>query len=245
METRCFLRQNRAAFLFGNTAPDVQVISGQLRQATHHFPYPIPAGQPPPDQVMLAAYPQLQDCQRLSPAQAAFIAGYLCHLHADWLWVAQIYSPIFGPGACQGEISRCAYLHNVLRAYLDRRVIPLLLQDTGACLEQVSPAGWLPFTEDRFLCQWRDFLASQLKPPVVVQTVEVFAARQGLSVEAFYRLLDSEERMEQEVFIHLSRSQLDAYRARLLQESVLRLRRYLEQPEAGAHRQTSVGVVMQ
>lgn len=36
-----FLMEQRAAFLFGNVAPDVQVISGQARSSTHFFELPI------------------------------------------------------------------------------------------------------------------------------------------------------------------------------------------------------------
>lgn len=193
---------------------------------------------------MLSRYPELKNPARLPEAQAAFLAGYFCHLHADWLWVMQVYTPFFGPGACWGKIHDCVYIHNVLRAYLDRKVLPSLAEDTGAILQQAQPTGWLPCTEDRFLCQWRDYLTSQLEPHAAVQTVEVFAARQGISVELFYNLLDSDERMQQEVFIRLSPQKIEAYRAQLLEESIQLLSRYLERPPKGAYRHRAAGVVI-
>ena len=42
-----FLRMRRCEFMFGNTAPDVQVVSGQARQETHFFNLPILAGDRP------------------------------------------------------------------------------------------------------------------------------------------------------------------------------------------------------
>jgi len=242
--TRRTLQRNRAAFLFGHTAPDVQVVSGQPRQDTHFFPYPIPPGCRPPVETMLTAHPDLGNPSKLPEAQRAFLAGYLCHLLADWLWVKQIFSPIFGVEGCWGEVRECVYIHNVLRAYLDRQIRPHLAADTGACMERAAPMSWLPMTGDSHLRQWRDQLTAQLKPDAVVQTVAVFAARQGLGVEAFTRLLDSEERMQREVFIHLSPHQIEAYRSRLMDESVQLVRRYLEQTYQGVRRTAAAGALM-
>ncbi|MFQ5410084.1 MAG: hypothetical protein ACE5FI_16875, partial [Anaerolineales bacterium] len=40
-DTRQLLAAQRPAFLFGHTAPDVQTVSGQLREATHFFSIPL------------------------------------------------------------------------------------------------------------------------------------------------------------------------------------------------------------
>ena len=92
-----FLQNEWAAFLFGNTAPDVQVVSQQLRDETHFFEIPVPVGALLPWQAILRKYPNLAEPRRLPPAQAAFICGYLCHLLADWRWVNELYWPAFGP----------------------------------------------------------------------------------------------------------------------------------------------------
>ena len=240
---RRFLVQNRAPFLFGHTAPDVQVVSGQARQETHFFSTPLRSGQPEAVEVMLGAYSQLAFSYQMPAAQAAFLAGYLCHLQADWLWVRQIFDPIFGSKANWGRIADRLYIHNVLRAYQDRSILAQLQGDAGVCLEAAVPDQWLPFVEDRYLFQWRDYLHPQLRPKAVVQTVEVFSARQGIPAESYYNLLDSQERMKNEVFIHLSPQQMEAYRAQLLAESVQLLRRYLEPPHSGIYRRACAGVV--
>lgn len=243
-ELRRFLNQYRAAFLFGNTAPDVQVVSRQARQATHFFTTPLKPGGPPAVEVMLAEYPQLAFSYQMPAAQVAFLAGYLCHLQADWLWVHQVFDPIFGVGAGWGRMTDRLYIHNVLRAYQDRTVFAHLDRQAGLHLEDAMPERWLPFVEDTYLVQWRDYLSHQLKPDAAVQTVEVFAARQGIPPEAYYRLLDSQERMQQEVFIHLSDRELEAYRDQLLVESAQLVRRYLERPSPGTYRQVPAGVVL-
>lgn len=214
---RRFLAGQRSAFLFGNTAPDVQVISGQERQATHFFTLPIRPDSQLAWERMLATYPSLAQPASLPGAQAAFLAGYLCHLQADWLWIRDIFLPTFGPTRPWGTFPQRLYLHNVLRAYLDLRVLPDLPPETGQRLGEVRVEGWLPFTQDGYLSEWRDFLAGQLQPGAGARTVEVFAARQGLSPQEFLQLLESEQRMDEEVFSHLRRSQLAAYRQRLIE----------------------------
>jgi hypothetical protein len=131
---RNFLFPNRGAFLFGNSAPDVQVVSGQPRELTHFFDLPIRAGDIPPWKRALSAFPALASPENLPPPQAAFLAGYLCHLQADWLWILQIFAPVFGPECRWTSFTHRLYLHNVLRAYLDRRILPGLKNGIAASL---------------------------------------------------------------------------------------------------------------
>ena len=225
-EARSFLVAWRGEFLFGNTAADVQVVSGQPREATHFFDLPIRPGLPPPWQALLSQHPRLADPAGLPPAQAAFLAGYLCHLQADYLWVREIFAPVFGPHCAWGSFGQRLYLHNVLRSYLDRRVLPELA-GKHAYLSQVEPQAWLPFTTDRHLRAWRDLLFPQLQPGANVQTVEVFARRQGISAQDYYALLDSEERMRREVFVRLPPEQVESYRQGLVDKNLQLLSDYL------------------
>jgi hypothetical protein len=225
-EIRRTLQENRPAFLLGNTAPDVQTVSGQAREVTHFFDLPIRPGMPAAWDGMLSAYPELARPARLASDQAAFIAGYLCHLQADWLWVLQVFAPVFGPHNTWRTFSHRLYLHNVLRAYLDQQIFPDLPAAMGADLEKAIPFHWLPFVADLYLVEWRDFLARQLQPGAIVETVEVFAARQGISPQEYYRLLQSEELLEQEIFVRLPRRDLLSYRDGLITANVSLLQTY-------------------
>ncbi len=227
---RGLLWQQRGEFLLGNTAPDVQSVSGQDREVTHFFDLPIRLTAPRPWKHILDQHPSLAQPLGLPAAQRAFLAGYLCHLQADWLWVRDIFAPIFGPFRFWGTFGQRLYLHNVLRAYLDRGVVAELPVDTGIALEVVSPDGWLPFVQNRFICEWRDFLASQLQPGAAVQTVEVFAARQGVDPDRFYGLINSEARMDAEVFSRLPRPQLERYLQTLISDNLRLLQDYLQPP---------------
>ncbi len=215
-----WLLDRRPEFLLGNTAPDVQTVSEQARRVTHFFDLPIRSKDSTPWVKMLREFPSLSPLNRLPSDQAGFLMGYFCHLQADWLWVKEIFVPVFGLWARWKTLPHRLYLHNVLRAYLDFQLIPDLAQDVGMDLRKAQPSGWLPFVEDRFLVQWRDFLAHQLMPGAAVQTVEVFAARQGISPEEYYCLLESEERLEQEIFRRLPRQTLQEFRKHVVDENL-------------------------
>ena len=86
-EVRNQLNKHAGAFLLGNTAPDVQVISGQAREATHFFTLPIQSAAAPPWEAMLFENPELMHVEHFTGSRSAFLVGYLCHLQADWIWV--------------------------------------------------------------------------------------------------------------------------------------------------------------
>ena len=226
-EVTGFLKEQQPAFFLGNTAPDVQTVSGQERQATHFFNLPIRPGTQPAWERIQVVNPGLSDASHLPQDQAAFLAGYLCHLQADWMWVRQIFSPTFGPSSDWSTFRDRLYLHNVLRAYLDLKIMAGIEPGMDQDLEGAIPDHWLPFVEDAYLCQWRDFLVQQLQPGSNTQTVEVFSTRQGIPAEAYYRLIESENRLDEEIFVHLPRPTLESYRQHLLEENGRLLQAYL------------------
>jgi hypothetical protein len=94
-------------------------------------------------------------------------------------------------------------------------------------LSEVEPGGWLPFVMDHYLAEWRDYVFTQLKPGAMVHTIEILSARQGIAAKEYYALLDSAERMTQEVFAHLPIELLETYEQRVLEENILLLSEYL------------------
>jgi hypothetical protein len=225
-DMRVFLCRYREQFLFGNTAPDVQVISGQPRQETHFFNLPIKAGDQPAWEKMLSEQPGLH-AKRLPLSKFAFIAGYLCHIQADWLWIRDVFSPIFGPQRPWATFKQRLYYHNVLRAYLDSQILAKLPVGLDDCLSRAQPSNWLPFAQDHYLGEWRDYLSEQLKMGAHIQTVEIFSSRQGISAKEYYSLLASDERMTKEVFSHLPCGLLETYDRQVLNENIQLLTEYL------------------
>ena len=97
----------------------------------------------------------------------------------------------------------------------------------GMCLKKVNPQSWLPFTGDEHLCAWRDFLSPQLEPGAAIQTVEVFASRQGIDPSAFYQVIESEEDMEYKIFKYVPRKNMEIYRQRVVSENSRLIKSYL------------------
>jgi hypothetical protein len=220
------LEGQRCAFFLGNTAPDVQVVSGIPREATHFFTLPFRNNALPAWKGFLRDCPALADPGKLHPEHAAFLTGYLCHLQADWYWVKEIFAPIFGPTCAWRTFSERLYLHNVLRAYIDQIVMEGLNPGAGACLHCVKPQRWLPFVSDRDLEKWRDFLSRQLEPGALTETVTLLAERHSKTPEEFQDILNSEERMNQEIFARISRSRLDNFREKLLDDNIELIQAY-------------------
>jgi len=223
---RAFLNAQRAEFLFGNVAPDVQTVSGQPRAATHFFNVPLDSSRPA-HEVMFEAHTYLSEPGRLPAAQAAFLAGYVVHLLLDVMWVRDIFQPIFGPDAGWSTFHDRLFLHNVLRAWCDRRDQAGLAGNAGASLAAVTPKRWLPFTGDRYLRQWRDALVEQLTPGATIRTVQVFAERGRIDPLAFERVLESEDELNDRIFSHAPHRVIDDFYAWGLSESCALLDDYL------------------
>ena len=226
-EVRIQLNKHAGAFLLGNTAPDVQVISGQTRQATHFFTLPIQSTAAPPWEAMLFEHPELINIEHFPGSRFAFLAGYLCHLQADWIWVLTLFLPTFGPEQTWETFPRRLYLHNVLRAYLDEQVIPTLTADVVGNLKDTCSENWLPFVRDYHLDEWRDFLTNQFKPGAEVKTVDLFASRQGIDPLEFNSLVQSETDMESQVFERLPRATLIDFRDQIISMNLELIQSYL------------------
>jgi hypothetical protein len=214
------------AFCFGNIAPDAQTVSGQTRVATHFFE--VPMRDPTPAwHAMFRQYPDLAHPSRLPPAQAAFLAGYLCHLALDQLWIVDIFDPIFGEEAEWATFRERLFLHNILRVYLDRLDWPKLHGHMETTLKQVALADWLPFVASQHLARWRDFVAGQLMQGAASQTVAVFAARMNLTPTDFESLLQSPTEMQTRLFDRLPLATLADFRTRGLERCETVARQYL------------------
>ncbi len=219
-----FLRSERCAFLLGKTAPDVQTLSGQERPETHFYRM---VDQILPWERLFTAYPALADSASLPPSQAAFTAGYICHLQADIIWISDLFLPYFLPRISLGQRKRMSTLHNVLRAHLDEQILPDLPGGIGECLQHVNPDGWLPFVPDQAMSAWRDFVAQQLLPGASSQTSELFAERLGISTEEFNLILHNEAQLEAELFSFIPQAALVEYRQKLVAANLELLSQYL------------------
>jgi hypothetical protein len=221
-----FLTGELGPFLLGHTAPDAQTVSGQPRRETHFYTIP-PSSDTPAYRTLLQAYPELAQSDRLAPAHAAFLAGYVAHLLVDEKWWRDIFHPFFGPEVDWGDWPERLFLHNVLRTWLDRQDQERLDGGEAEALRDTRPRGWLPFIVDEVLEAWRDLLVEQLQPGRQIRTAEVFAARMHLAAETVEMALGSPERMAG-IFERVSQQRLRAYRSEALRQSAALINTYLE-----------------
>ncbi len=225
---KVILDQDRCNFFFGKTAPDVQTVSKQDRRSTHFFKLPL-GTQAPPWEYFLAQHPEYSDYKNLTSAHSAFIAGYLCHLQADYYWIKMIFWPNFAePKNNWGDLNRRLFLHNVLRAYLDEKVLKILPDAIHLCLDQVSPQSWLRFVDDQNLIRWRSLLSKQLHPDGSSKTAEVFGQRMGVKKGEIEDIITSENKMEKEVFSHIQSKDLVKYRETILSRNLKLLTEYFK-----------------
>jgi len=221
------LIENQEAFFLGVVAPDVQTLSGQTRVSTHFFDLPVKSNCQTPWKNIITCYPEYSKFSDQSPVQASFLAGYLCHLLADWEWVKDIFIPVFGLHSNWGDFPYRLYLHNVLGAYLDRELLSGLQRNQSNKVRLANPGEWLPFVQQVDLCNWRNFLEAQLAPGGKVFTVELLASRQGILEEQYHRLLNSEDEMNSEVFSHLPRQFLEVFYQRMVEKSCWLMSEYV------------------
>jgi len=184
-------------------------MSGQARHETHFYSIPR-TNERPAYEVLFAAHPRLARAERLPPAQAACVAGYIAHLLLDELWLASIFQRYF-IGQTWSTRRERLFLHNVLRTWMDRQDQQRLSGTTVTALREVEPLGWLPFVGDEHLRAWRDWLVEQLGPGHSVQTAEFFAQRMSVSMAEVEAVLMSPQQMEVRIFRYIPRAALQSF----------------------------------
>lgn len=176
------LTQDRGAFLLGNTAGDIQSVTGQSRVETHFYRLSA-LGKPPACEALFTAFPELTNPRRLSLSRSVFLSGYLVHLIFDEVWAREVFIPFYQDATRWMDRLSSSIQHNALRVYLDHQAQRALLQRPHLldCLRHVRPRHWLPFADDEALCHWRDWLVAQLTEPQNAETSQVLAARMGIT----------------------------------------------------------------
>ncbi|HEX2905934.1 MAG TPA: zinc dependent phospholipase C family protein [Phototrophicaceae bacterium] len=189
-EIRARLAAEQGAFLFGNIAPDARP-PGREREDTHFY-VSSQVLQKPCWQMMMDKCSAL--LQPTSAGQAAFLAGYIAHLAMDEIWTRHMLEPHFLHGDWATRAYRFQMLH-VLLIEMDQRDYGVLEAWQYGALAGAQPEQWLPFIDDTTLAHWRDFVAEQLKPGGVIQTLTVFGKRLSKSPDDLRRLLESPQDM--------------------------------------------------
>jgi hypothetical protein len=194
------------AFLLGQIAADART-NGDLRREDTHF-YSYDHGIPePPWRVMIQRNPVL--LRPHSPAQRAFVAGYVAHLTVDEVWSLDMLGPHFAGREWGPRPFRFLMLH-ILLIYMDERDYARLDPGHYDSLTRAHPVDWLPFMSDQTLAGWRDFIGQQIKPGGVSQTLEVFGSRIAKQPADLRAILDAPEIMQRDLWAHITPDTLAA-----------------------------------
>jgi hypothetical protein len=221
------LHAHLGAYLLGNTAVDVQSLTGQSRFDTHfyhvHRSNPLRAHE-----TLLAAYPELADPARLHPEHAAFISGYVVHLAWDECWLYDVFRPFYIESDLWSDRLTHNIHHNALRVLMDRQAEATLRlwPDVVPLLRSVQVGHWLPFVQPKAIRRWRDWVADQLADPEAVETAQVFAERMGISPEHFEVVISAVEQDTYQPTVPGLRKALATFEANALSESIKALKEY-------------------
>lgn len=215
------------AFLLGNTAVDVQSLTGQPRFDTHFY-HVHGDSTARACETLLAAYPELANPRQLNPAHAAFVSGYLAHLVWDECWLRDVFRPFYMESSLWPDRLTRNIHHNALRVLLDRQAEVALRRrsDLAPLLRSVQPNHWLPFVQPEALSRWRDWVADQLADPGAVETAHVFAGRMSISPEHFETIISTVEQNTYRPRVPGLRKALAAFETSALTESIAALKGY-------------------
>jgi hypothetical protein len=193
------------SYLCGTAAPDIHLLGGPPRPATHFWEI----GEPVPGHLgasrLMAAYPHLI-ASRLDPVERAFVAGYLCHLAVDEAWIRTIYVPLFGPDTPLAGPEGVA-LQQAFYSVLERRLsdagpaAPAIGDTRGDWLGALRRAAELPlraelppFTDLPVLHRWLDALlslAAVRAGPARLRLWEQLRAQPNVAPDALARAISS------------------------------------------------------
>ena len=204
------LRDQHPAFLLGGVIADQKPYPEADRSDTHFYSYEYPM-EDRPWRVMLARNPAL--AAPADAAQRAFVAGYVAHLAADEFWTLSVLRPHFALSDWGKGLRWRFYVLHYLLTWMDERDEARLPAGVPDHLRRCLPAGWLPFMPDAAICEWRDFIASQIEGQS--QTVPIFAGRVGRSPDEFNAILRDPDQMHEHIWQHFSQATLQELEAQM------------------------------
>ena len=222
-------------FLLGATTPDIRVITRWNRDDTHFFDFDTYEQQ---DSVatFFARHTALAEPGRLSPATAAFVAGYMTHLTLDERWIVEIYRTFFGERGTLGGGEEAAVLDRLLQYELDRakREDRELMDGIRLALQDCETSIDCGFIEVATLREWRGLAAEQTLYPADYERLRYYSGRQlkALGVdpempEEFNRFVERVPDLLLAAIEHVTQERFDAFVEKSYEEAQSAVGRYL------------------
>ena len=161
---RCtWLDNERGSVYLGATAPDIRVITRWERARTHYFDLSSFEEQSGVGG-FFAENPKLAEAGSLTPATAAFVAGYATHLVMDETWITMVYRPFFGERSPLGGTIRANVMDRALQFALDheRRSDAALVAEVVDAVVRCDLGLDIGFIDEQSLTQWRQVVVDML-----------------------------------------------------------------------------------
>ena len=155
---RGYVFDHLGAYYLGSTAPDIRAMTRWPREQTHFAPLSV-AEVGTGTSTMFRMHPELQE--DMSPASRAFLAGYVCHLASDEVWITSVFRPHFDTeekSCLTGDQIEANIWDRAMQLDMDRQALPQISGDS-------HPEKWLacsdhnvsmPFFEEGLLGEWKD-----------------------------------------------------------------------------------------
>jgi hypothetical protein len=220
---RALVEAEWGAFLLGSVVADGHTLAGLKREDTHFYAYDRPMKQHPWLE-MLTCHPSLVLPQ--SRAHQAFITGCVGHLSMDEVWSVDMLRPHFVEREWAPRPLRWLMLH-ILLIYMDERDLAQLPSGMADDLHAVQPHDWLPFLSDESIAGWGDVIYRQIKLGGVSETLDIFGGRINQTPEQLRAILDSPERMQRDLWEHISPALLTEIEDKMYSHAVGQMEAYL------------------
>jgi len=230
---RGYVFDHLGAYYLGSTAPDIRAMTRWPREQTHFAPLSVEEVGTGAS-TMFRMHPELQ--QDMSPASRAFLAGYVCHLASDEVWITSVFRPHFDTeekSRLTDDQVEANIWDRAMQLDMDRQALPQISGDS-------HPEKWLacsdhnvsmPFFEEGLLGEWKDrvgrfqvweFTWERLKGALnrlyrddedVQQTVE--------------RFIEGMPRNMEELYEKVPEAHVSAYQERALAATITQVREFV------------------
>jgi hypothetical protein len=227
------------SYLLGSTLPDIHIITQGSRDQTHFFDLASPQPRSGAE-ALFEAHPELIKGSALDEGGQALVAGYLCHLVSDEVWIMDIYRPFFGRGAPWGDDPMANIWDRALQYELDRRarIDQTTMAQVRAHLARAVPAQGLSLMDRAPLEEWRHFVAMAASQEATWDRFALFARqfllpRSKVSVEQLDSFLASLPQGLGRILHQVGEARLAAFEEKAIAQSMAVIQEYLSAHSQG------------
>lgn len=233
------LERNMGSYLLGSTLPDIHIMTQTSREETHFFDLTSPDPRSGAE-ALFEGHPELGRGSALDEGVRALVAGYLCHLVTDEVWIMDVYRPFFGRGTPWGNDPMANIWDRALQYELDRRACTdqATMVEIRSHLAKAIPAPGLSLVDRASLEEWCHFVAMATSREATWEGFAVFAHKfllpqAKVSAEQLERFLASLPQGLEWTLHQVGEARLAAFREKAIAQSMRVAQEYLNAHSQG------------